>query len=299
MFGGYGRYFVTVDEDEAKRAGDPRYARWSAGDNYVSSRLLVFLDNDIAALFGAVPAGLAERLAEMRRQISGERRPLINVLREVDAANYMPGAVLAKVDRMSMQHSLEVRAPLLGRDVAAFAAGLAGESCYRAGQGKLVLKRVDDALSAGKLGEPPEARFRYPGPSVGQGAAVACDPRPARRSRCAAAVMDRAPAHCRYLDRLEDNFHAYQCWGLFSLETWLRSHRAEPAPNLRLWNAAAALWLPTTCGRKVAWLRVLGRAIRVGRQRRVAQHGVGYDEQRQSAKRRGLAQRPHRFLHLN
>jgi asparagine synthase (glutamine-hydrolysing) len=229
MFGGYGRYFVTVDEDEAKRAGDPRYARWSAGENYVSSRLLVFLDNDIAALFGAVPVGLAERLAEMRRQISGERRPLINVLREVDAANYMPGAVLAKVDRMSMQHSLEVRAPLLGRDVAAFAADLAGESCYRTGQGKLVLKRVTTRYLPEDWVNRPKRGFGIPVHLWDKAQLL-----PATRALLAGPYA-RLPLWIEpqriaaYLDRLDDNFHAYQCWSLFSLETWLRSHRGEPA----------------------------------------------------------------------
>ena len=33
----------------------------------------------------------------------------------------MPGAVLAKVDRMSMQHSLEVRTPFLNVELARFA----------------------------------------------------------------------------------------------------------------------------------------------------------------------------------
>ena len=229
MFGGYGRYFVTVDEDEAKRAGDPRYARWTAGDNYISSRLLVFLDSDITALFGAVPPGLAKRLTEMRRHISGERRPLINVLREVDAAHYMPGAVLAKVDRMSMQHSLEVRAPLLGRDVAAFAAGLAGESCYRAGQGKLVLKRVTTRYLPENWVNRPKRGFGIPVHLWDKTQLL-----PATRALLAGPDA-RLPLWIEpqriaaYLDRLEDNFHAYQCWGIFILETWLRSHRAEPA----------------------------------------------------------------------
>jgi len=229
MFGGYGRYFATVDEDEAKRAGDPRYARWSAGDNYLSSRLLVFLDNDITALFGAVPTGLAERLAEMRRQVNTERRPLINVLREVDAAHYMPGAVLAKVDRMSMQHSLEVRAPLLGREIAAFAAGLAGESCYRSGQGKLVLKRVTTRYLPEDWVNRPKRGFGIPVHLWDKTQLL-----PATRALLAGPDA-RLPLWVEpqritaYLDRLEDNFHAYQCWGIFILETWLRSHRAEPA----------------------------------------------------------------------
>jgi asparagine synthase (glutamine-hydrolysing) len=229
MFGGYGRYFVTVDEDEAKRAGDPRYARWNAGDNYVSSRLLVFLDNDIAALFGAVPPGLAERLAEMRRQISGERRPLINVLREIDAANYMPGAVLAKVDRMSMQHSLEVRAPLLGREVAAFAASLAGESCYGAGQGKLVLKRVTTRYLPEDWVNRPKRGFGIPIHLWDKAQLLPATRTLLARPDARLPLWIEPQRIVAYLDRLDDNFHAYQCWGIFILETWLRSHRAEPA----------------------------------------------------------------------
>jgi asparagine synthase (glutamine-hydrolysing) len=229
MFGGYGRYFVTVDEDAAKRAGDPRYARWNAGDNYVSSRLLVFLDNDIAALFGAVPPGLAERLAEMRRQISGERRPLINVLREIDAANYMPGAVLAKVDRMSMQHSLEVRAPLLGREVAAFAASLAGESCYGAGQGKLVLKRVTTRYLPEDWVNRPKRGFGIPIHLWDKAQLLPATRTLLARPDARLPLWIEPQRIVAYLDRLDDNFHAYQCWGIFILETWLRSHRAEPA----------------------------------------------------------------------
>src|SRR5262245_21989245 len=91
---------------------------------------------------GRIPRQFAECLAKMRSDIDHDRRPLLNVVRELDARTYMPGAVLTKVDRMSMQHSLEVRAPLLGLDVARFAMRLTADACYGAGQGKLVLKRV-------------------------------------------------------------------------------------------------------------------------------------------------------------
>jgi asparagine synthase (glutamine-hydrolysing) len=141
----------------------------------------------------------------------------------------MPGAVLAKVDRMSMQHSLEVRAPLLGRDVAAFAARLAGESCYGDGQGKLVLKRVTSRyLPQSWVGRPKrgfgipiplwDKRHLLPATRALLEARDARLPQWLERRRLAA-----------YLDRFETDFHAYQCWELFILETWLRTHRAEPA----------------------------------------------------------------------
>ena len=55
-----------------------------------------------------------------------------HTLRTLDAATYMPGAVLPKVDRMSMQVSLEVRCPLLDREVAALAQGLPLSACWQA-----------------------------------------------------------------------------------------------------------------------------------------------------------------------
>ncbi|HZT87356.1 MAG TPA: asparagine synthase (glutamine-hydrolyzing) [Stellaceae bacterium] len=229
MFGGYGRYFVTVDEDDGRRAGQLRYRNWTAGENYISSRLLVYTDNDVAGLLGEVPPGLQSRLAGMRQALNADQRPLINALREIDAANYMPGAVLAKVDRMSMQHSLEVRAPLLGRDVAKFAAGLAGESCYGAGQGKLVLKRVTTRYLPESWVNRPKRGFGIP-IHLWDKAQLLPATRALLESREARLPqwIDRGRI-ADYLDGFERNFHAYQCWSLFILETWLRAHRAEPA----------------------------------------------------------------------
>ena len=124
---------------------------WSPGAAYISSRALVFRDQDIEMLFGEVPPGLAALLFGMRKQLNEDSRPLLNALRELDANTYLPGAVLAKVDRMSMQHSLEVRTPFLGIDVAKFAADLAADDCYASGQGKLVSKARRGSLPTSRM----------------------------------------------------------------------------------------------------------------------------------------------------
>ncbi len=55
---------------------------------------------------------------------------LMHRMRTLDANLYMPGAVLAKVDRMAMQHALEVRSPLLDPQFAEIAMSLSEDDCW-------------------------------------------------------------------------------------------------------------------------------------------------------------------------
>ncbi|MGH9891945.1 MAG: asparagine synthetase B family protein, partial [bacterium] len=58
------------------------------------------------------------------------------------ARTYLPGAILAKVDRMSMAASLEVRVPLLDDRVTAFAEAVSPPIKLRGAAGKHLLRRV-------------------------------------------------------------------------------------------------------------------------------------------------------------
>jgi asparagine synthase (glutamine-hydrolysing) len=60
----------------------------------------------------------------------------------VDLALYLPGDILTKVDRTSMAHGLEVRAPLLDTDFMQWGLGLPSALKMRGGQGKRVLKQA-------------------------------------------------------------------------------------------------------------------------------------------------------------
>jgi asparagine synthase (glutamine-hydrolysing) len=51
-------------------------------------------------------------------------RPTVGQLQRADIAEYLPNDILAKADRMSMAHGLEVRSPFLDPDIAAFAMSL-------------------------------------------------------------------------------------------------------------------------------------------------------------------------------
>lgn len=59
-----------------------------------------------------------------------------------DLKTYLPGDILVKVDRMSMAHSLEVRAPILDHKVIEFAASIPPHLKYNRGEKKYVLKHT-------------------------------------------------------------------------------------------------------------------------------------------------------------
>ena len=226
LFGGYGRYFVTVDESARKLAGDANLGWWRAGDVYLSSRVLVFPDDALSQVVGRVPPALANMLASMRGKIDQDTRPLLNTIRELDAQTYMPGAVLAKVDRMSMQHSLEVRAPLLGMDVAKFAMKLAADECYEEGQGKLVLKKVAGRYLPPDWMARPKRGFGLPMDMWGAETLLPALRNLIDTSECRLAQWIPASNLHAYLGHLEREFHASRAWSWFILETWLRKHPA-------------------------------------------------------------------------
>ena len=140
MFGGYGRYFDTLSEEKESLLSGSQ--AWSPDAAYMTYRIFQMLPPQIAEMMGGMPARIKSYTEGWREHLSRASVPLLHRLRALDAASYMPGAVLAKVDRMSMRHSLEVRSPLLDPLVADFAQYLTPQECYADGLGKLILKEV-------------------------------------------------------------------------------------------------------------------------------------------------------------
>ena len=60
----------------------------------------------------------------------------------LDLRTYLPGDILAKVDRMTMANSLEARVPLLDHHLVEFACGLPVRLRLRSGQTKYLLRRA-------------------------------------------------------------------------------------------------------------------------------------------------------------
>jgi asparagine synthase (glutamine-hydrolysing) len=63
-------------------------------------------------------------------------------LQYVDMKTYLPGDILVKVDRMSMAHSLETRAPLLDQELMEFVNGIPSRYKLNGRTTKYVFKRL-------------------------------------------------------------------------------------------------------------------------------------------------------------
>jgi asparagine synthase (glutamine-hydrolysing) len=79
-----------------------------------------------------------------------------------DQLNYLPNGVLTKVDRASMHHSLEVRAPLLDYRVSQLAWQIPLEDKIKAGKGKLPLRNILNEYVPENLLDTPKRGFSVP-----------------------------------------------------------------------------------------------------------------------------------------
>lgn len=87
---------------------------------------------------------------------------LINRLMYVDSKVQLADDMLTKVDRMSMAHSLEVRVPLLDRDLIQFMSVLQSRHKVHRLTLKSLLKRVARKLLPGEIIDRPKAGFTIP-----------------------------------------------------------------------------------------------------------------------------------------
>ena len=222
MFLGYGRYFTTLEDERTWK-----HSRgWNPGKAYYSGRILVSNEPEIVELFGFVPEGLSEHLNRLRDELRNESVPLFCRLRKTDVENYLPGAILPKVDRMSMQHSLEVRTPYLNVDLARFAEKLPLETLYRDGLGKLLLREVAYRYLSPKLVNAPKKGFGIPVSSWARGALLkaASELLEGDESRLRKALGSQAIGRFLSRQRSTGGHVTYQVWSLVMLESWMRHH---------------------------------------------------------------------------
>lgn len=227
MFGGYGRYHHTLHERDLRRRG--ALPGWRPGQAYFGSRILVASEPEITELFGFVPPGFAKHLALLRaEQNNAADEHLLQAMRRSDVENYMPGAVLPKVDRMSMRHSLEVRTPFLNAEVARFAERLPEAVMVQNGRGKLILREVAYRYLPRELIDLPKQGFGMPMSDWARTSLLDVTSKLVQSddSRLRAALGPDAINRFMTRQKAPGGFVAYQAWAVATLESWLRHHPA-------------------------------------------------------------------------
>ncbi|HEU4685240.1 MAG TPA: asparagine synthase-related protein, partial [Nitrospira sp.] len=190
---------------------------------------------EVGSLLGGLPSVVADCLAEWREQLNTVTQPLVHRLRNLDTATYLPGAVLAKVDRMSMRVSLEVRCPLLDRQVGQFAQSLTTADCWNPPQDtKRILKRLaarylpEAWMTRRKMG------FGLPS-NVWSHKEILNLANDVLLSPCGEVgqYVDRSAFRLLLQHQARPGcFSIYQVWPLLLLEFWLRHQAARPPSSV-------------------------------------------------------------------
>jgi asparagine synthase (glutamine-hydrolysing) len=157
LFGGYSRY-----PGLNQRIGEDLYPRAYDGlMNYLSTALPVFGANAAGEIFEGIPAGAEEYLQSLAVPLYSPCRAEIDI-RYVDFNSYLPGAILSKVDRMSMQHSLEVRTPFFGKQLFEIASRMPHEFLYQGSYMKPVLRQICTNLGLSHVAQLKKKGFGMP-----------------------------------------------------------------------------------------------------------------------------------------
>ena len=231
LFGGYKRYRKTL------REGANRWRHlahllthrslWRLGSRYFDDHLFMLSRERLRGLIGTADGGSTEALAAgWVDELNHSSSHLLDRMRVHDAAHYLPGAVLTKVDRMSMAHGLEVRSPFLDREVASFASRLSGDNCYRDDVLKPVLRKLATRYLPKDYIERPKMGFGLPKELWA---------RDGLRDLCDLVSLGRDGRLAEYLER--DRLSAYlewawtrrkppiySIWNLLLMEHWLREN---------------------------------------------------------------------------
>ncbi len=105
----------------------------------------------------------AGALATMAARHELSPDPSLTDLQLADVGDYLPNDILTKVDRMSMAHGLEVRAPFLQPAVAEFALSLPpGLRCGASGQPKRLLRELARQTYGPEIADAPKQGFSIP-----------------------------------------------------------------------------------------------------------------------------------------
>lgn len=246
LFFGYPRYHALARAGWLLRAPSPvrrgvaaaaavfqgrRLQRVSAvlrqGDGDVYLRFVgLWPAEDVASMTGraTVPFGTYEEIRGRTKGLPLEKQaPLL------DLGTYLPEDILTKVDRASMAVSLETRCPLLDHRLAEFALGLPLSLKFRAGTGKVLLRKLLYKRVPKALVDRPKMGFGVPLAEWFRGPMRAAMDEALGGGELAALGLDPAPARACWTEFLAGRFsRAELLWNVFTLIRWSRRWGEAP-----------------------------------------------------------------------
>jgi asparagine synthase (glutamine-hydrolysing) len=156
IFSGYPRYLSTLSEFQRRPEAEP----WELYFPMLQIGNLNLIEN----IFGFIPDGTQNHINQIKENFNSytSKNGFLSAMRKIDSYEYLPGAVLAKVDRMSMLNSLETRTPFLEPNLVKFAANLDELSLIGARRSKFVLRELANQLIPGVLSNLPKKGFGFP-----------------------------------------------------------------------------------------------------------------------------------------
>jgi asparagine synthase (glutamine-hydrolysing) len=175
-------------------------------------------------------------LAQLREIHARAAEGLGNIpaLLQLDAQTYMVDDVLAKVDRMSMLHSLEVREAFLDYPLQEFAASIPFEYKLRGGAGKWILRDAmreflpPEILERGKQGFGVPLASWFGGGFDRMAKEILLDPIARRRGWFDTSAVERQISD----SASRDERRSQQTWTLICLELWAQTYLDRPREAL-------------------------------------------------------------------
>jgi asparagine synthase (glutamine-hydrolysing) len=143
----------------------------------------------------------------------------------VDLVTYLPDFILTKVDRATMAHSLESRAPFLDHRLVEFALALPTNVKIRNGETKWILRRVLDRYIESEVVDRPKAGFEPPlgawlRTTLRDWAEPLLDPSRLRTE----GFFEPEPVRAWWTEHLEGRDRTYPVWSVLVFQSWLERH---------------------------------------------------------------------------
>jgi asparagine synthase (glutamine-hydrolysing) len=190
---------------------------------------LLHADTRARLIAGGVRADAADPAGEafLHAHLTGpDGGSLLDRAASLDIAGYLPEYQLAYMDRMSMAHGLEVRAPFCDFELLDFVTGLPADYRLRRGHSKHILKTVAARWIPRDIAERPKVGFDSP---IGQW--FKDELRPfitgflSREHVARSGLLEPSAVDALIVDHLAGRHdHSLQLWSIVALEAWHRMY---------------------------------------------------------------------------